>query len=114
MAVNWPASLPQQPATYSEKAKPVTMRTQPDSGPTKSRRRFTKMGRVGKMTFLLTIAERNTLDTFFETSCNCGTIAMNFVHPWTGLTKQMFITDTPDYGSDGPLGVSAALSVEFF
>lgn len=114
MAVDWPATLPQQPSDYSEDPSPITVRSQPDSGPSKSRKRFTKAKRTGQMTFLLTIAQRNILDAFFFNDLDGGAVQMNFVHPWTGVTNQMLIKKEPSYSSDGPLGVRAVFTVEFF
>jgi hypothetical protein len=114
MAVLWPATLPQQPSGYSQKAKPNTVRTQTDAGPTKVRRRFTKSVQEGQMDFLLTIAQRQILEDFFHNDLEDGVIAMTFVHPWKYTPVDMYVTDAPSYSADGPLGVRASFPVEFF
>lgn len=112
--VAWPAGLPQEPASYSEQDKDIVVRTQPDSGPTKGRLRFTKAGTLGQMEFLFTIAQRETMRYFYETQLKRGSIQMVFKHPWTNLSTIMTITQPPKYVSDGPLGVRASFPVEFF
>lgn len=114
MAVNWPLSLPQQPASYTEQKAPVTIHSQPDTGPRKSRRRYTRAVTKGQMTFLLTIAQAITLDNFWTHTMQSGAEKMNFLHPWRGTTVQMLVPDAPKMVDDGPLAVRVTLDVEFF
>lgn len=114
MAVNWPATLPQQPASYSEEPQSITIRTQPDSGPSKSRKRFTKPKRTAQMSFLLTLEQWAIFDTFYYTTLDGGAFPMNFVHPWTGVSKEMMISKEPSSADDGPLAVRVSFAVEFF
>jgi hypothetical protein len=112
--VAWPITLPQQPASYSEQDKDIVVRTQPDSGPTKGRLRFTKAGTLGQMEFLFTIFQREAMRYFYETQLKRGSVQMIFTHPWTLLSTVMTITQPPKYSSDGPLGVRCTFPVEFF
>jgi hypothetical protein len=116
MPANWPATLPQAPAAYSEEPQPVDIRTATDNGPGKSRRRFTKPLRKGRMEFLLTNAQAVILDNFYfsSTGLNGGAVKMNFTHPWTGVATQMSVTKPPSGASDGPLNVRVSFPVEFF
>jgi hypothetical protein len=112
--VAWPVYLPQQPASYSEQDKDIVVRTQPDSGPTKGRLRFTKAGTLGQMEFLFTIAQREAMRYFYETQLKRGSVQMIFTHPWTLQSTIMTISQPPKYTSDGPLGVRCTFPVEFF
>lgn len=114
MAVAWPATLPAAPASFGAKAGPVTVRTQPDSGPVKSRRRFTKALYKGRMGFTLTNAQGQILDDFYTDDLQSGAVQMIFTHPWTGVATNMTITGAPDIVSDGPLNVQATFEVEYF
>jgi len=114
MAIDWPTTLPQAPGSYSEQPKKIMVSSENDAGPLKTRPRFTKAARRGQMTFLLTIAQWDILDEFFETQLKGGAIAMNFRHPWAGTIKQMYIIDPPSYSNEGPLGVNVSFSVEYF
>lgn len=114
MPVAWPSSLPTNPASFSAKAGPVTVRTTPDSGPVKSRRRFTKALYKGRMEFLLTNAQSVILDDFFTNDLQSGAVQMTIAHPWTGVSTNMRITEAPDLVSDGPLNVRATFPVEYF
>lgn len=114
MAVNWPPQLPQAPGSFNEQPKSVVVRTSTDSGPTKTRRRFTKAARTATMSFLLTIEQYAILDSFFENDCAGGAISMLFTHPWTQTVREMYITEPPNYSNDSGLGVSVSLKVEYF
>lgn len=114
MALDWPSTLPQAPGSYSEQPTKITASSENDQGPLKTRRRFTKAARRGRMTFLLTIAQWRTLDAFFETDLKGGAIAMNFRHPWTGVVRQMYILEPPSSNNNGPLGVDVSMQVEYF
>jgi hypothetical protein len=113
MAVSWPGALPQQPGDYSEQKQPVTIRTQPDEGPSKSRRRFTKALTKGKMGFLLTNEQAVILDDFWTNQCQSGAVKCLFRHPWRGTMLEMIFPDAPDMTSDGPLTVKVNLNVEY-
>lgn len=114
MAVNWPATLPQAPGSYSEQPAKIIIGSENDAGPLKTRPRFTKAARRGRMTFLLTIQQWMTLDSFFENDLKGGAIAMNFRHPWTLVTRAMYIIEPPSSDNEGPLGVNVSFSVEYF
>lgn len=112
ITVAWPASLPQGPAQFSETRKPVTISTQPDDGPSKVRKRFTKAVYVGRMSFSLTLAQRNALDTFYATTLDGGLNSTTFLHPWLQSSVVLRITEPPTYSSEGPLGASASFAFE--
>jgi hypothetical protein len=114
MPIAWPATLPENPSGYSEKAGRNTIRTPPDSGPAKSRRRFTKSVKTGRMEFFLTLDQMATMKTFYETTLKDGSLSMDFNHPWTGVLTEMYITEPPDFNSDGPLMVRATFPVEYY
>jgi len=113
MAVNWPATLPQNPASWNETPSSIIVSTEPDSGPSKTRRRFTKAKRQARMSFMLTIEQYEILDAFFHTDLKGGAVAVNFTHPWTRDVKQMYLKE-PTYGNEGNLGVSVQFSLEYF
>lgn len=114
MPATWPASLPQAPATFNEQPKSIVVRTQPDTGPTKSRRRYTKAARQATMTFLMTIDQYKVLDDFFENDLQGGAVSVNFMHPWRQVMKEMYITDPPSFQNDEGLGVNVSVKVEYF
>lgn len=114
MAVNWPTTLPQNPASFNEQSASNIVRTDPDTGPAKTRRRFTKAKKTASMSFLLTIPQYMTFDDFFRTQLKDGSVAMNFMHPWKRVIYQMMITDVPQYSNEGNLGVNVNMKVEWF
>lgn len=110
----WPATLPQAPASWSEQARSNVVRTQPDSGPVKRRRRFTKAMKSARMDFLLTIEQRDTLKTFFETTLDDGLSSFTFTHPWSADSKTMWFAEPPTEAAEGALLVRVSCQVEFF
>lgn len=108
----WPATLPVGPQSFDQ-AKDATgvIRTSPDNGPVKMRRRFTKIPVRGSMSFVMSIAQRNIFNSFYETQLNMGTERFNFFHPWDQVVRDFRITAMPRESASGPLAV--AISVEF-
>lgn len=112
--VLWPATLPQGPASWQEQPSSIVVRTNPDTGPAKTRRRYTKAKRTATMTFLVTIDQYKTLDSFFENDLQGGAIPMSFVHPWKLAAMDMFVTEPPTFSNDEGLGVQVSVKVEYF
>jgi hypothetical protein len=112
-AIVWPASLPQCMENYSEKASPVTVRTNVEEGPSKIRRRFTKRLVRGQVTMTMNITQRNTLDDFFYIDLNGGVSSFIFPHPWRGTDKVWTMVDAPDFSNVSALGVQATMVWEF-
>lgn len=107
--VPWPASLPACCDSYTEKAEPVTVRTNVAEGPAKVRRRFTLRVVRGQVGMHLTIAQRNTLDSFFYVDLDGGVGRFEFRHPWLDVIKQWRMVEAPDFSNDGPIGVAATM-----
>lgn len=114
MSQVWPAGLPQAPGTWSEEDTPIIVRTEPDTGPAKTRKRFTKARSKAQMTFLLTIEQLAILRAFYYTDLQGGALPMLFTHPWTLTQKTMYVTKPPSYSSQDALAVQAAIEVEYF
>jgi hypothetical protein len=113
MAFQWPLSLPVNPSNYNEQKQPVTIHSQPDSGPRKSRRRFTKAVTKGTMTYTLTNAQATILDDFWTNTLDSGAEKVLMRHPWRGNLIEMRIPDAPSFSDDGPLQVKVTFAVEY-
>ncbi len=113
MSIPWPATLPQA-GSWQEQQGSIVVRTNPDTGPAKTRRRYTKAKRTATTSFLMTIPQWQTLDSFFENDLQGGAIAMSFLHPWKQVMMDMYITEPPSHSNDDSLGVSVSMKVEFF
>lgn len=78
----WPLSLPQKPLdSYSETTGVLVIRTQPDMGPAKQRRRG-QMPDTLSVQFNMSTAQVETLREFVQDSIR-GTIRFGFPHPRT-------------------------------
>lgn len=78
----WPTSLPQRPlSSYSETTGVQIIRTQPDLGPAKQRRRAKRPDTLS-VQFNLSTAQCETLRAFTQDSLQ-GTTRFGFTHPRT-------------------------------
>jgi hypothetical protein len=107
--IPWPTSLPACAETYTEKAEPVTVRTNVEEGPPKVRRRFTVRILRAQVGMQMTIAQRNILDSFFYVELNGGVGRFTFTHPWTQQVVDWRFVEAPDFANNGPLGVSVTM-----
>jgi hypothetical protein len=105
----WPATLPDCPDTWTEQAEPVVVRTNVEEGTPKVRKRFTKRLVRVQVGMTMTIAQRNTLDSFFYTSLDGGVLQFNFKHPWLGTVQPWYMAEAPAFQNEGPLGVVVSM-----
>lgn len=109
----WPSTLPVNPANYSEQKQPVTIHSQPDSGPRKSRRRFTKPVVKGQAEYLMTNEQAVILDNFWEDTMDAGAQKVWFLHPWRNVYVEARIPEAPTFAAEGPLAVTVRFTIEF-
>lgn len=85
----WPSSLPDYPEIdgYQESKQDGAVRTQMDAGPPKQRRRFSATITEFDAVFLLDDSEIDTLETFYETTLEEGTLSFDWTHPRKGTTQ---------------------------
>jgi hypothetical protein len=110
----WPATLPPRPlrAGYQTAFGQGAISTAMDSGPPKTRKRFTAVVRPLRMTFRMGFAQLTTLKNFYENDCAFGAIAFTFVDPVSGDTIRLqFKADKPPSIAPGP-GVKFDVSLE--
>jgi hypothetical protein len=104
----WPPSLPQMPLNnYSENTGVIVIRTSPDAGPAKMRRRGKRPDQMS-VQYNMSSAQVETLRAFIQDTLR-GTIRFGYTHPRTGAVVevrvipqgdgQMFTTSylLPDY-----------------
>lgn len=78
----WPTSLPQRPLeSYSETTGAMIIRTQPDLGPAKQRRRGQRPDTLS-VQFNMSTSQCETLREFIQDTLR-GTIRFGFTHPRT-------------------------------
>ena len=102
--VTWPiAPFPQAPliAGYTETPPNNTLRSATDKGPGKSRRRTTANSRNLRWPFLLTEAQTQELDDFYETDIESGSISFTHTDPRTGASGTYKIKEPPPYTRAG-------------
>ena len=82
MSQNWPDTLPQAFSQdgYQETLPNVTIRSEMDAGPAKSRRRFTCQVTPIKGQMVLTTAQKGYLKTFYNTTTAGGSLSFTFPH----------------------------------
>ncbi len=112
----WPATLPDEPllAGYRERAPKTALRTEMDAGPAKQRNRFTAGVRPFGFTMDLTRAQVDTLDAFFITTLEGGTLAFDWTHPRTlaAVSFRFVAIETPEYTAVSQQDWRARLKLE--
>ena len=114
MPAVWPTSLPEylNQDSYAESPPDVTIRTQMDAGPTKTRRRFTTNSRFLTGTIQIDSAQRVTLDTFYVSTLAGGALSFEWVHPVTRAVADFKFTAAPSYRAVSGLVFQATLPLE--
>lgn len=78
----WPGALPQdQFIGLNDTRQPAVVRSQPDTGPAKMRRRFTAAPRFLTVPIVLDGSQRQTFDTFFITTIKEGSLTFDWEDP---------------------------------
>jgi len=96
----WPGTLPQAlHLEATETAQKAFLRTQMDAGPYKQRGRFTAAARYLSGTMLLTKAQRQTFDTFYNSTLNYGADEFDFYDPVDNGTVSMRFTEPPSFSA---------------
>ena len=102
---SWPGTLPTAPEGpgYTEAVPNTLIRTSMDAGPPKVRQKFTAGVRPFTMTWMLTKAQVATLDTFYVTTCQGGSLSFDsLLHPRTQAAATFRFTEPPVYTYLGP------------
>lgn len=110
----WPGSLPQRMKLDGNSMKSTfgTQRTAMDSGPEFTRPRYTAVPIAVRGSILLSVAQYNTLETFFHDTLVEGSDTVDWVHPITEAAVTMRFLDAPDYRVISGDTIEAALSLE--
>lgn len=82
----WPATLPQSPLLdgYSEEAGDNVLRSQPEMGPPKTRRRFTARIDRLNLSYVMTTAQLGIFEAFWRTDLADGALPITMPHPRKG------------------------------
>ena len=100
----WPGTLPQyvQEGAYNESIQDQTVESPMDTGPAKIRRRFTKSLRKFSISLMMTSAQVDTFETFWQTTVKGGSIPFDWVHPRTRAAATLrFRNPAPSYNVNG-------------
>lgn len=101
MAQDWPTSLPQafQKSDFQDTPQSGVIRTDMSSGYPKIRRRFTAVTRTYTGTMILTETQRQTFETFFNTTLLVGSDIVNFPDPYntSSLVAMRWVPNSPPY-----------------
>ena len=78
---SWPASLPQVPLLrgFAESQDSAVVRTETEGGPAKTRRRFTATVKRHSVPLVMSRTQKNTLQTFFDSTLGFGAEAFDWV-----------------------------------
>lgn len=91
----WPTSLPQKPLTnYSENTGVLVIRTQPDAGPAKLRRRGQRPDNLS-VQYNMSTSQVETLRGFIQDTLR-GTTRFGYTHPRTGQVVEVRVVPQSD------------------
>lgn len=93
----WPVGLQQKldSESFEKKFGSTSTRSDMDTGPAKVRSRFTDAVDNYGCSILLDFSEYNTLQTFFKTTLNNGTLPFLFVDPFTETEETFRFVEPP-------------------
>lgn len=112
----WPASLPQMLSMdgFQEQTVDILLRSTMDAGPDKVRPLYTAAPVDIAGTMVLTVAQRATLETFYDTTLNFGTDAFDWVHPVTQAAASFTFRARPGYAAIGASYLRVALALRIW
>lgn len=90
MAETWPVDLPQSPllGTWSSQEQDNLLRSPADVGEGEIAVRVSSTSEIVGLSMLMTVAQVQSLRTFYRTTLGFGTRRFNFTHPVLGTTKE--------------------------
>ena len=95
----WPTTgnFPQcpTPGTWQRQRESNLLAFQPDVGPPLVRKRSTVSTITVSFSIIVTTAQLQTLDTFFEDDCCEGAIKFDWKNPETGVVEEWAFVDPP-------------------
>ncbi len=110
----WPTSLPTAPmiSGLNETLADNLVRTQMDQGPAKVRRRSTANVKPLQIQYVLTVAQKDTLITFFVTTLVSGSLSFTFTDPLTDSSSTVRFTGPPSFKAVSAIAWATTLALE--
>ncbi len=100
----WPGTVPQfvLRENYSEDFGQNLLRSSMDTGPAKRRRRFTAVPKTLNVMMVMTSAELDIFETFYNTTLGGGALSFTFTHPRTDVVESVaFVEPVRDVTPEG-------------
>jgi hypothetical protein len=114
-AINWPSTVPARPSVrgFNQVGRDNVVRSKPDFGPSKTRRRYTADTIYYSCQYEMTLGEWAYLEAFYWSTVASGTLSFNWVHPLTGTsTEVMFFGGPPSHSPLTPLVMVVSFVLE--
>ena len=109
----WPTTLPAPAISTLQESPPNnTIRTAMDKGPEKIRRRTTANIRPISFNMVLTAAEIQILDDFYDGDTFSGSESFDYTHPRTGVACTARFVSPPQYSEHEGAAYYAAVQLE--
>ena len=109
---NWPTSIPTCQADYSERRMDGTLRSQMETGPGKTRKRFTATPVFLSLNYMLTAQQVEDMDQFYANTVNQGADSFTFMHPRKQVNVQARFMGPPEFSAQGSLWYNGAVQLE--
>lgn len=100
---SWPTSLPQLALLegYQEQGVDNIIRSTVDQGPEITRPKYTATPVDMTVSLVLTSAQCDALDSFYDATLNYGSAAFDWLHPRTGAAVSLHFRARPGYQGIG-------------
>jgi len=110
----WPTSLPQnvQVRGYGERLANTALRSSMEAGAPKVRRRFTAAPKQVEVSLVMTSAETEDLEEFYDDALYGGTQPFDWTLPRTGAAITYRFLEPPSFRAAGPDQWEVAMKLE--
>jgi len=111
MAV-FPLSIKPQVQGYNESVINNVVTSQNEIGIQKTRRRATADVKTYAISIMLTVAEKTTIDTFYQTTLASGTLPFDWIDFWDDSTQEYIFKSPPTFTTAGGDVVMCSFNLE--
>ena len=110
--IDWPVTLPDcfLESSWQEEAVDTNIQTVPDTGPIKTRRRYTQPETLINGSMVIDGAQYQTLQDFYNVTLQNGTQIFDFTHPITQAITEYRFEKPPAYSPFGGLHFTVAMT----
>jgi hypothetical protein len=108
----FPLSIKPLVQGYNESVRNNVVTSQNEVGIQKTRRRATADVKTYSVSVMLTVDEKTTIDTFYQTTLEGGTLPFDWVDFWDDTTQEYIFKSPPNFTTAGGDVVMCSFNLE--